>query len=163
MRQNQIRRGCGQSALRSQCFAYQCRHDCSSGFRARFWRCFGVCSQVAMQSANVLRPSAVPAGQPRWPAVVASIAVGLLFYAVPANGIVGPQWLPLALVSTLMIGAQLMRRARRARVELTSCLIRSRRYYRWPRLFTRITGRAAAGSQRISAGTAPGSRCSLGQ
>jgi hypothetical protein len=45
------------------------------------------------------------------PAVVASIAVGLLFYAVPQTLTVGPRWLPLALVSTLMIGAQLMYRA----------------------------------------------------
>jgi hypothetical protein len=64
-----------------------------------------------MQSANSLKSSAVPSGQPRWPAVVASIAVGLLFYAVPQTLTVGPRWLPLALVSTLMVGAQLMRRA----------------------------------------------------
>jgi hypothetical protein len=35
----------------------------------------------------------------------------LLFYAVPQTLTVGPRWLPLALVSTLMAGAQLMRRA----------------------------------------------------
>src|ERR1700680_3122323 len=63
-----------------------------------------------MQPANAFNSSAVPAGQPRWPAVVASIAVGLLFYAVPKTLTVGPRWLPLALVSALMFGAQLMRR-----------------------------------------------------
>jgi hypothetical protein len=55
---------------------------------------------------------AVAAGQPRWPAVVASIAVGLLFNALPQTLTVGPRWRPLALVSTLMSGAQLMGRAR---------------------------------------------------
>jgi hypothetical protein len=64
-----------------------------------------------MQPANSFNPPAVPSGQPRWPAVVASVAVGLLFYAVPQTLIVGPRWLPLALVSTLMVGAQLMNRA----------------------------------------------------
>jgi hypothetical protein len=64
-----------------------------------------------MQPANTFEPTAVPVGQPRWPAVVASIAVGLLFYAVPQTLLVGPRWLPLALVSTLMVGAQLMHRA----------------------------------------------------
>src|ERR1700722_15954556 len=58
-----------------------------------------------------VEPANVTAGQPRWPAVVASIAVGLLFYAVPETLTVGPRWLPLALVSTLMGGAQLMYRA----------------------------------------------------
>jgi hypothetical protein len=62
-----------------------------------------------MQPTNASKSSAV--GQPRWPAVVAAIAVGLLFYAVPQTLTVGPRWLPLALVSMLMVGAQLVRRS----------------------------------------------------
>ena len=62
-----------------------------------------------MQPTNASKSSA--AGQPRWPAVIAAIAVGLLFYAVPQTLTVGPRWLPLALVLMLMVGAQLMRRS----------------------------------------------------
>jgi uncharacterized membrane protein len=41
--------------------------------------------------------------QSRWPALVASLATGVLFYAMPKTLIVGPDWLLLVLVAALMI------------------------------------------------------------
>jgi len=43
--------------------------------------------------------------EPRWPAVVALIAVGALYYAIPSSLTIGPDWLVLVLVALLAIPA----------------------------------------------------------
>jgi hypothetical protein len=45
--------------------------------------------------------------EPRWPALVAGLAVGVLFYLMPEQLTVGPRWLPLALIAGLLIPAKL--------------------------------------------------------
>jgi uncharacterized membrane protein len=49
----------------------------------------------------------------RWPAVVAALAIGALFYAIPDALTVGPGWLVLAVVAALTIPAKLSHRAGR--------------------------------------------------
>ncbi len=41
--------------------------------------------------------------EPRWPAIVATLSVGMLFYAMPESLTVGPGWLVLVLVGLLLI------------------------------------------------------------
>ena len=43
----------------------------------------------------------------RWPAVIASLATGVLFYAMPKTLTVGPDWLLLVVVAALMIPTSL--------------------------------------------------------
>jgi len=43
----------------------------------------------------------IPDPEPRWPALVAMVAVGALYFALPATLRVGPDWLVLALVLVL--------------------------------------------------------------
>lgn len=52
-----------------------------------------------------------PQGEPRWPALVAMIAIGGLFYALPSAMSVGPDWLVLVLVAVLITPAMLFHRA----------------------------------------------------
>jgi hypothetical protein len=40
-------------------------------------------------------------GEPRWPALLALLAIGGLYYALPSSLTVGPNWLVLILVSVL--------------------------------------------------------------
>jgi hypothetical protein len=54
--------------------------------------------------------------EPRWPALVATIAVGILFYAMPAALTVGPRWLLFVIVTLLSVPLVLTHRARRARL-----------------------------------------------
>jgi len=54
--------------------------------------------------------------EPRWPAVVALLAVGALYYALPSDLTVGPDWLPLAIVACLIIPAAILSRGRHWRV-----------------------------------------------
>lgn len=49
----------------------------------------------------------------RWPAILSSLAIGLLFYAMPASLTVGPDWLVFAIVAILIVPARLSRRAGR--------------------------------------------------
>jgi hypothetical protein len=51
--------------------------------------------------------------EPRWPALVATIAVGVLFYAMPESLTVGPGWLMLVLVAVLTIPTWLFHRVGR--------------------------------------------------
>jgi len=51
-----------------------------------------------MQVQEFVRPP-----EPRWPAIVAIIAVGALFYAIPSALTVGPDWLLLVLLSLFAI------------------------------------------------------------
>jgi hypothetical protein len=44
-----------------------------------------------------------PEPQPHWPAVVASFAVGVVYYAMPDSLIFGPRWLPLLVTALLLI------------------------------------------------------------
>lgn len=52
--------------------------------------------------------------EPRWPAVVAGLAVGLLFWAMPEPLTVGPRWLMLVAVALLMIPATIFYRIGRS-------------------------------------------------
>jgi hypothetical protein len=56
----------------------------------------------------------------RWPAVIASLATGVLFYAMPATLTVGPDWLLLVVIAALMIPTSLAHKA--GRVELNTVL-----------------------------------------
>jgi uncharacterized membrane protein len=49
----------------------------------------------------------------RWPAVIAALATGVLFYAIPESLTVGPPWLLLVMVAALMIPTTLTHRAGR--------------------------------------------------
>jgi hypothetical protein len=44
--------------------------------------------------------------EPRWPALAAGLAVGVLFYMMPEPLTVGPRWLPLALIAAMFIPAK---------------------------------------------------------
>jgi hypothetical protein len=48
--------------------------------------------------------------EPRWPALVATLGVGVLFYAMPETLTVGPGWLLFVIVAGLMIPTVLFRR-----------------------------------------------------
>jgi uncharacterized membrane protein len=62
---------------------------------------------------NDLGREARKAVESRWPAVVASLAIGLLFYAIPESLTIGPAWLLFALIAALMIPSTLSHRAGR--------------------------------------------------
>lgn len=51
--------------------------------------------------------------QTRWPAVVAALAVGVLFYAMPESLTVGPGWLLFVLVALLLVPTSLSHRTGR--------------------------------------------------
>jgi len=55
-------------------------------------------------------------GEPRWPALIAALAVGVLFYAMPESLRVGPEWLLLAVVAVLLIPVSLFHRLGRGRL-----------------------------------------------
>ena len=44
--------------------------------------------------------------EPRWPALLAGLAAGVLFYLVPEPLTFGPRWLPLALIAAMLIPAK---------------------------------------------------------
>jgi hypothetical protein len=52
--------------------------------------------------------------EPRWPVLVATFSIGLLFYAMPETLTVGPRWLILVVVAALMIPAAIFHRIGRA-------------------------------------------------
>ena len=52
-----------------------------------------------------MRPDDVRANEPRWPGAVALLAIGGLYYALPPELRIGPEWLVLALVAALVIPA----------------------------------------------------------
>ncbi len=54
--------------------------------------------------------------EPRWPAVVALIAVGGLYYALPSSLTFGPDWLVLVMVAILMAPAVVLSRTEHWRV-----------------------------------------------
>jgi hypothetical protein len=58
----------------------------------------------------------VKSAEPRWPALVATLAVGILFFAMPEALTVGPNWLLGAIVTLLSVPITLSHRARRARL-----------------------------------------------
>jgi hypothetical protein len=57
--------------------------------------------------AQELRSKARKQVQARWPAIIASLATGVLFYAIPESLTVGPDWLLLVLIAALMIPTSL--------------------------------------------------------
>jgi hypothetical protein len=52
----------------------------------------------------------IRAGEPRWPALLAMLAVGGIFYALPAALKVGPDWLVLVVVALLITPGVLLHR-----------------------------------------------------
>lgn len=44
--------------------------------------------------------------EPRWPALLAALTVGVLFYLMPDALTVGPRWLPLALIAAMLLPAK---------------------------------------------------------
>src|SRR5450432_2853005 len=52
----------------------------------------------------------------RWPAVVAALATGLLFFAMPESLTVGPGWLLFSIVAILMIPVSLTHRTGRVQM-----------------------------------------------
>ena len=76
------------------------------------------------------RPSPAHAGaeprepEPRWPAVLAILATGGLYFVIPASLRFGQEWLLLAVVSILLVPTVLTHRigmVRLNRILLTSC------------------------------------------
>jgi hypothetical protein len=57
--------------------------------------------------------------EPRWPAIVALLAVGALYYALPSELTVGPDWLVLVILVGLMAPAILLSRGEHWRVTQT--------------------------------------------
>jgi hypothetical protein len=57
--------------------------------------------------------SAIETREPRWPAVVAGIAFGLIFYALPESISFGPRWLVLVLVLGTTIPSVISHRRRK--------------------------------------------------
>ena len=51
--------------------------------------------------------------EPRWPALVGGLAVGVLFYLMPESLTVGARWLPLVLIAAMLIPAKVFHRAGR--------------------------------------------------
>jgi hypothetical protein len=51
--------------------------------------------------SSVRQETAVRSGEPRWPALLALLAIGGLYYALPSSLTVGPSWLVLILVAVL--------------------------------------------------------------
>lgn len=45
--------------------------------------------------------------EPRWPALIAGLGAGVLFYLMPEHLILGPRWLPLVLITAMLIPASL--------------------------------------------------------
>jgi len=60
-----------------------------------------------------LRSKARKQVEARWPALVASLATGVLFYAIPESLTVGPDWLLLVVIAALMIPTSLAHRTGR--------------------------------------------------
>jgi hypothetical protein len=50
---------------------------------------------------GVRQETALRSGEPRWPALLALLALGSLYYALPCSLTVGPNWLVLILVAVL--------------------------------------------------------------
>jgi uncharacterized membrane protein len=48
-------------------------------------------------------PPHIEAREPRWPAIIAGLAFGLIFYALPESLAVGPRWLVMVVVVALTI------------------------------------------------------------
>jgi len=51
-------------------------------------------------------PNPKPVPEPRWPALVAGLGIGVLFYLMPEPLTVGPRWLPLVLIAAMFFPAK---------------------------------------------------------
>jgi hypothetical protein len=60
-----------------------------------------------------LRSKARRQVEARWPAIIASLATGMLFYAMPESLTIGPDWLLLVVIAALMIPTSLAHKAGR--------------------------------------------------
>ena len=66
-----------------------------------------------MQDGQQITTAAKQRLESRWPALVAILATGALFYAIPENLTVGPGWLVFAIVAVMMVPGALTHRAGR--------------------------------------------------
>ena len=57
--------------------------------------------------------------EPRWPAALALLSIGALYYALPSALTVGPDWLVLVLVAALAIPAMISHRQGNWRLSVT--------------------------------------------
>jgi hypothetical protein len=55
-------------------------------------------------------PNPKPVPEPRWPAMVAGLGIGVLFYVMPEPLTVGPRWLPFALIAAMFFPAKFFHR-----------------------------------------------------
>jgi hypothetical protein len=62
------------------------------------------------------KPIEIKHVEPRWPALVATLAVGILFYAIPQTLTIGPSWLLFVVSAILMIPIVISHRARLSRM-----------------------------------------------
>ena len=60
--------------------------------------------------AIVINPMRDPKAEPRWLAIIALLAVGGIYTALPPSLIIGPRWLLLAIVIVLVVPAVISRR-----------------------------------------------------
>jgi len=67
---------------------------------------------------GVRQETALQPGEPRWPALVALLAIGGLYYALPCSLTVGPNWLVLILVAVLAIPTVMFNRQGSRRTSL---------------------------------------------
>ena len=58
------------------------------------------------------KQTAIIQAEPRWPVVVATFAVGILFYSIPESLTVGPNWLLVVIIAVLMIPSVISHRER---------------------------------------------------
>ena len=84
--------------------------------------------------------------KPRWPAVVALIAVAGLYLALPESLTVGPSWLLPVLVGVLLIPTVVARRERQARSESNFRLPAAVRFDGGDGGVTRSAGGGASGA-----------------
>jgi uncharacterized membrane protein len=61
-------------------------------------------------------PATVKPGEPRWPALLATFAVGILFYAIPDTLTVGPPWLLFLVIAVLLIPVAISHQAKLSRM-----------------------------------------------
>ena len=57
-----------------------------------------------------------PEPEPRWPALMAGLSAGVLFYLMPEPLILGPRWLPLTLIAAMLLPATVFHYAGRHRL-----------------------------------------------
>src|ERR1700729_3091976 len=76
---------------------------CTTTFMGRCLATFIIASSMAANKTESRAVAGQTAREPRWPAVLALLAVGALYSALPEALRYGPYWLLLAIVSVLLV------------------------------------------------------------